>query len=213
MFILKATVFLIACNCLLVIDGNFLIEEISDLRRCLGFVAATNLYQNDVVMMINLMDDLRDEKLLPILPVMQYDPYKLAKGFTWVRPHVYIITLGSNHNLENFLSAMVKTSYWNPRAKVLLVEEGNVNGTFELLYEHHMHNVVVFSKLGLEVIELLSYFPFQGSGKNVTPFVMDKCVRGFPQKGVDLFPNKLPVKFFLHFIKTTYNVNQICHHV
>lgn len=90
------------------------------------------------------------------------------KVLGWGKPDAYVITV-SEKDVGLFFGKLIRTNYWNPRAKFAIIYEGNVTKLMEALHKNYVLNVLVLLKVAPSEIDIFTYYPYTtthlGSGK------------------------------------------------
>lgn len=171
------------------------------LQNCLERVASINFKRNDVIMEINAKEWFLS---IPNVAVLQRNPYNNNGVSNYLlRPQVYMLFTSENE-IDNLLYVLYRSTYWNPRAKFVIVYEGDVKVAFEKLFKYFVLNAIVFIEQSSETFNIFSYFPYNGTTET-DPVLAGTCTKGFLTSDNDLFPNKLPSSWENFTI--TYNVN------
>lgn len=174
-----------------------------DLQKCLVQIASKHFKSDAFVVEINLDRDLEHFSLISWLAVVQVNPYN--KCSILLRPQAYVI-LVSEQEIDKLLYTLYRSTFWNPRAKFVIVYKGKVGRVFEKTVHYYMLNTVVLIERSLENFDIFSYFPYNGLNNGTDAVLVGKCVGGFLTHDNDLFPNKIPSSWENFTIKYSANL-------
>lgn len=81
------------------------------------------------------------------------------KVLSWGKPDAYVITLFEK-DVGLLFNKLIRTNYWNPRAKFTIIYEGNVTKLMETLHTNYVLNVLVLLKVAPSEIDIFTYYPY-----------------------------------------------------
>lgn len=87
----------------------------------------------------------------------------------WRKPDAYVITLLEN-DIDLLFNKLIRSNYWNPRAKFVIIYEGNVSKIMESLFKIYVLNVLVLVRVPAVEIDIYTYYPYKShlqSGKTL----------------------------------------------
>lgn len=94
-----------------------------------------------------------------------------------------------------------KLNYWNPRATYIFQSENpeeDLNDFVKKLWKHYLVDVIIFSYVNDEVVDIYTYFPYSENNcaNHIDYAIINSCINGSLEKNDTLFPRKIPIMDF-----------------
>lgn len=159
----------------------------SPIQKCLVDIVEDSVNPKGIVV------EVASKEFVPHIPIPKilFNPYvESSVTISHLLPDAYIIETTGADDLDCLLYKLVRTRFWNPRAKFVINHKGNsaeAKKLFGILLTYHILNVVAVIKETLSKINLYTYFPYTNTN-SVTPVLIGSCEGNLTA----LFQSKLP---------------------